>query len=183
MKRMSFRIAAALIILAALPAAAKTPTLSTDLGSTATAALLGGGLSLNAQVEIPLAPSWTLELLPVFSLASTTGLLTTQTSVEAAARFWFSGFFAGYPEGRLDTGLFVELGVIAAFAYMNGGSPLSLLSAGPAARTGWRFAFGDSGFFLEPYAGWMALFGVSLGGGAGAINQGLICGLAAGWRF
>jgi hypothetical protein len=183
MKRTSFGLAAALIILATLPAGAKTPTLSTDLGSTATAAFLGGGLSLNAQVEIPLAPSWTLDIVPVFSLASTTGLLTTQVSVQAEGRFWFSGLFAGYPQTRLDTGLFAGLGAVAAYAYMNGGTPLSLLSVGPAVQAGWRFAFADNGFFLEPYAGWMVLFGVSLGGGSGAIGQGLFGGLSAGWRF
>jgi hypothetical protein len=134
-------------------------------------------------VELPLARAWSLSVEPSFSIASSPGLITTQIAARTTARYYFSELFGDRRESFIDTGLYAGLGAAVAWAYMNGGSPLSLLSIGPAVQAGYRFAFGSTGFFLEPYAGWMVLFGASLSGGAGAMSQGLYGGLSLGWRF
>lgn len=98
---------------------------------------------------------------PSIYTASGTGTSVLQMSVETLARYYIRSLFVKDVTRGVNRAPFVQGGAVLAWERVGGNSSCDVLAVGPEIRAGYRFVFGNRGFFVEPSAGWLTLFGVS----------------------
>jgi hypothetical protein len=168
-----------LIILAPIPAHGQSrvpaaPTIGIDVGAMLGEALMGS-FSLALSFERPISGSWSLEIEPSLYFTSNHGSTATQATIKVMPRL--------YPS---MSHFFISIGAAAAWASVWSDKSLSAISVGPVVESGWHLPLGDRGLFIEPYAGYMALFGLKIPE-AGPISpvrtNGPVAGFSLGWPF
>lgn len=176
-----------LIITLSVPVSAESFSAGTDLVSTIYSAIMEC-VSINIQFDFPLTKYWSLNSEFSFYLAKSLEQNLMQNTLKFTARIYFPELFGNTMPYSTHDGLFINFGGAVGWGYTDiaGESPFSILSAGPIIGGGWRFSFGSNGIFIEPYTGWMALFGSRIPEGADNSfmwNQGFIGGTTLGWSF
>jgi len=154
---------AATFIAAAEAQDAREPvSIGADVGSAAAGVLMGAG-SVDLFAELPLSRAWSLSFEPSLYWASGTGSSVMQVNLETFARFYFNSLFVADRAKPVHWGAFLECGVAVVWETMQANATINVLSVGPEIRGGYRFVLGNSGVFLGPGVGWVALFGTGIG--------------------
>jgi hypothetical protein len=163
-------------------------TVGTDPVATLGTAAIPRALWLAVALEAPLPRlPLTLELEPSVYWTKASGESVFQATLAVKPRLYLNALLDGRDALHRISGLYATVGPAFAYARASGGEKsLSVLAVGPVAQAGYRYRFESAPLYIEPYAGWMALYGRHARGDSDASydwTQGLLGGCMVGGRF